>query len=93
MSDPLSNLGTGYNCTGNQPWGYCDQAMQVLIEQFEAGGDIERRKELAGRIQEAAPRRAYPLSRAIVAVVEFPGSSSASITRPPQERTRSAPTT
>ncbi len=56
MSDPLSNLGTGYNCTGNQPWGYCDQAMQALIEQFEAEGDIEKRKELAGRIQEAAYR-------------------------------------
>jgi peptide/nickel transport system substrate-binding protein len=56
MSDPLSNLGTGYNCTGNQPWGYCDQAMQTLIEQFEAESDIEKRKELAAQIQEASYR-------------------------------------
>lgn len=54
MADPLSNLGTGYNCTGNQPWGYCVEAMRELIAAFEAESDVERRRALAARIQEAA---------------------------------------
>jgi peptide/nickel transport system substrate-binding protein len=54
MADPLSNLGTGYNCSGNQPWGYCSEAMKPLIERFEAESDLEKRRAIAAEIQEAA---------------------------------------
>jgi len=54
MSDPLSNLGTGFNCTGNQPWGYCVPAMTPLLERFEAESDPARRLELATQIQREA---------------------------------------
>lgn len=46
---------------------------------------------LANRKSDPSPP--YALIRASVAVVECPGSRSASATLPPQPRTRSAPTT
>jgi peptide/nickel transport system substrate-binding protein len=54
MSDPLSNLGVGFNCTGNQPWGYCEAAMTPVIERFEAESDPARRRALAAELQRLA---------------------------------------
>jgi peptide/nickel transport system substrate-binding protein len=54
MSDPLANLGVGFNCTDNQPWGYCEASMTPVIEQFEAAGDPAKRKALAAELQRLA---------------------------------------
>lgn len=54
MSNPLANLGIGFNCTGNQPWGYCEAPMTPLIERFEAEADPERRRALAAELQRFA---------------------------------------
>lgn len=54
MSSPLSNLGTGFNCTGNQPWGYCVEAMTPLLQAFEAESDPARRLAIASDIQRLA---------------------------------------
>ncbi|PWS36084.1 ABC transporter substrate-binding protein [Falsiroseomonas bella] len=63
MSDPLSNMGVGFNCTNNQPWGYCDAEMTTLIERFEAEGDPARRKELAGELNRVAIAQAtFPIA-------------------------------
>lgn len=63
MSDPLSNPGTGYNCTGNVPWSYCDEDMKPLLEAFEAEADPARRREIAAGIQARAHAAAtFPLS-------------------------------
>ena len=63
MSDPLSNLGTGFNCTGNQPWGYCVPAMTPLLERFEAEADPARRLALATEIQrEAHENVTFPIA-------------------------------
>lgn len=54
LANPLSNMGVGFNCTGNQPWGYCDANLTPAIEAFEAESDPARRKELAGQLQKLA---------------------------------------
>jgi len=54
MADPLSNLGTGFNCSGNQPWGYCVAEMTPLLGRFEAEADPARRIALATEIQRLA---------------------------------------
>ncbi|HEY0184134.1 MAG TPA: ABC transporter substrate-binding protein [Rhodopila sp.] len=51
MSDPLGNPGIGFNCSGNNTWGYCDAAMTPLIQQFEAESDMAKRHEIAGQLQ------------------------------------------
>lgn len=63
MSDPLSNLGIGFNCTGNQPWGYCVDRMKPVLERFEAESDPERRKALAAELQQMATEDAtFPIA-------------------------------
>jgi peptide/nickel transport system substrate-binding protein len=63
MSDPLSNLGVGFNCTNNQPWGYCVEPMRPVIERFEAENDPERRRALAGELQRLAIENAtFPIA-------------------------------
>ncbi len=63
MADPLSNLGVGFNCTGNQPWGYCEASMTPLIERFEAESDPARRRELAAELNRVAIDRAtFPIA-------------------------------
>lgn len=63
MADPLSNLGVGFNCTDNQPWGYCEASMTPLIERFEAEIDPDRRRELAATLNRAAIDRAtFPIA-------------------------------
>jgi peptide/nickel transport system substrate-binding protein len=63
MSDPLSNLGVGFNCSGNQPWGYCDQGMAPVIAQFEAESDPAKRKALASELQRFAIEAAtFPIA-------------------------------
>ncbi len=63
MSDPLSNLGVGFNCTGNQPWGYCEAAMTPVIERFEAESDPGRRRALAAELQRLALEAAtFPIA-------------------------------
>ncbi len=54
MSNPLANLGVGYNCTDNQPWGYCDDKLTPVIAAFEAESDPAKRRELAGQLQKLA---------------------------------------
>lgn len=54
LANPLSNMGVGFNCTGNQPWGYCDDALTPVIEAFEAESDLAKRRELAGQLQKLA---------------------------------------
>jgi len=63
LGNPLTNPGIGYNCTGNQPWGYCDEAMTPVIERFEAESDPARRREIAGELQRLSIANAnFPLS-------------------------------
>ncbi|GGJ18497.1 ABC transporter substrate-binding protein [Neoroseomonas lacus] len=63
MADPLSNLGVGFNCTGNQPWGYCEAEMTPVIERFEAEGDPAKRRELAAQLNRLAIERAtFPIA-------------------------------
>lgn len=63
MSDPLSNLGVGFNCTGNQPWGYCEQPMVPVLQQFEAESDPAKRKVLAEQLQKIAIEAAtFPIA-------------------------------
>ena len=63
MSDPLSNLGVGFNCTGNQPWNYCVEPMTPVLERFEAESDPERRKTLAAEIQRLSVEAAtFPIA-------------------------------
>lgn len=63
MADPLSNLGIGYNCTGNQPWGYCDDKLSPVIAQFEAESDPAKRATLATEIQKLAVEAAtFPIA-------------------------------
>lgn len=54
MANPLGNPGTGYNCTGNQPYGYCSAALTPLLAQFEAENDPAKRQAIAAQIQKAA---------------------------------------
>jgi peptide/nickel transport system substrate-binding protein len=54
MADPLSNVGIGYNCTNNQPWGYCVPAMTPVLDAFAAESDPEKRKALAADLQRLA---------------------------------------
>jgi peptide/nickel transport system substrate-binding protein len=54
MSDPLSNLGIGYNCTGSAPWLYCEEALTPLLRQFEAEPDLARRKQIVAEINRRA---------------------------------------
>ncbi|WP_160121680.1 ABC transporter substrate-binding protein [Rhodovarius lipocyclicus] len=63
LGNPLTNPGIGYNCTGNQPWGYCDQAMTQVIERFEREPNAERRREIAGELQRMSIEQAnFPIS-------------------------------
>ncbi|MBR0667016.1 ABC transporter substrate-binding protein [Roseomonas hellenica] len=63
LANPLSNPGIGYNCTNNQPWGYCIPAMTPVIERFEAEGDQDRRRGIAGELQRIAIDQAtFPIS-------------------------------
>ncbi|WP_426955334.1 ABC transporter substrate-binding protein [Muricoccus radiodurans] len=54
LANPLSNMGVGFNCTDNQPWGYCDAPLTPAIEAFEAESDPAKRRELAGQLQKLA---------------------------------------
>jgi len=63
MADPLSNMGVGFNCTNNQPWGYCEAEMTPLLERFEAESDPARRKEIAAELNHVAIERAtFPIA-------------------------------
>jgi peptide/nickel transport system substrate-binding protein len=63
MADPLSNLGIGFNCTDNQPWGYCEASMTPLIERFEAESDPAQRRQLAAELNRVAIDRAtFPIA-------------------------------
>ncbi|RKK03512.1 ABC transporter substrate-binding protein [Pseudoroseomonas wenyumeiae] len=63
LANPLSNPSIGYNCTDNQPWGYCVPEMTRVIERFEAEGDAERRREIAGELQRISMDQAiFPLA-------------------------------
>ena len=50
MSDPLGNPGIGFNCSGNNTWGYCDPALTPLIQKFEAESDMAKRKDIAAQM-------------------------------------------
>jgi peptide/nickel transport system substrate-binding protein len=54
MSDPLSNVGIGYNCTGTAPWLYCDAAMTPLLQRFEAEPDLAARRRIVEEINRRA---------------------------------------
>ena len=54
LSDPLSNVGIGYNCTNNQPWGYCVEAMKPVLDRYVAASDPAQRKALAAELQKLA---------------------------------------
>jgi peptide/nickel transport system substrate-binding protein len=54
LSDPLSNVGIGYNCTNNQPWGYCVEAMKPVLDKYVAASDPAQRKALAAELQKLA---------------------------------------
>ena len=54
MADPLSNVAIGYNCTNNQPWGYCNPAMTPVLDAFAAESDPAKRKALAADLQKLA---------------------------------------
>ena len=63
MADPLSNMGIGFNCTDNQPWGYCEASMTPILERFEAESDPERRRALAAELNRAAVAQAtFPIA-------------------------------
>jgi peptide/nickel transport system substrate-binding protein len=63
LADPLANLGVGFNCTGNQPWGYCEAEMTPLIERFEAESDPAKRRELAAELNRVAIAQAtFPIA-------------------------------
>ena len=63
LANPLSNPGIGYNCTNNQPWGYCLPEMTPVIERFEAEADPQRRREIAGELQRLSIDQAiFPLA-------------------------------
>lgn len=63
MSDPLSNMGIGYNCTGSQPWGYCDQRITPVLDRFESESDPDKRKALAAELQKLATEDAtFPIA-------------------------------
>src|SRR3954468_1080237 len=50
LADPLSNVGIGYNCTNNQPWGYCVEAMKPVLDAYVAESDPAKRKALAAEL-------------------------------------------
>jgi peptide/nickel transport system substrate-binding protein len=54
LADPLSNVGIGYNCTNNQPWGYCIEAMKPVLDRYVAESDPAQRKALAAELQKLA---------------------------------------
>ena len=55
LADPLSNVGIGYNCTNNQPWGYCVQAMNPVLDTLSSRKATRRkRKVLAAELQKLA---------------------------------------
>lgn len=54
LADPLSNVGIGYNCSGNQPWGYCVEAMKPVLDAYVAESDPAKRKALAAELQRLA---------------------------------------
>ena len=63
MADPLANLGMGYNCSGNQPYGYCIDPMTPLLAQFEASSDPAERRRLAGELNKVAIEQAtFPIA-------------------------------
>jgi peptide/nickel transport system substrate-binding protein len=63
MANPLGNPGTGYNCTGNQPYAYCSKVLTPLLAQFEAETDPAKRQKIATAIQQAAFEDAtYPIA-------------------------------
>jgi peptide/nickel transport system substrate-binding protein len=63
MADPLSNVAVGYNCTDNQPWGYCVEAMKPVLAAFAAESDPAKRRELAAELQRLSHEYAtFPLS-------------------------------
>jgi peptide/nickel transport system substrate-binding protein len=63
LANPLSNMGVGFNCTDNQPWGYCDAALTPVIQQFEAESDPAKRRELAGQLQKLSYEAAtFPIA-------------------------------
>ncbi|WP_149537378.1 ABC transporter substrate-binding protein [Siccirubricoccus phaeus] len=63
MADPLSNVAVGYNCTDNQPWGYCVEAMKPVLAAFAAESDPAKRRALAAELQRLSHEYAtFPLS-------------------------------
>ncbi|WP_236038777.1 periplasmic substrate-binding domain-containing protein [Belnapia arida] len=63
LANPLSNPSIGYNCTNNQPWGYCVSGMTPVIERFEAERSPERQREVAGELQRISIDQAiFPLA-------------------------------
>jgi len=52
LSDPLSNMGIGYNCTGTTPWLYCDEALTPLLQRFEAEADLDKRRAIMAEINQ-----------------------------------------
>jgi peptide/nickel transport system substrate-binding protein len=54
LSDPLSNVGISYNCTGSAPWLYCDEELTPLLRQFEAESDLGKRKQIVAEINRRA---------------------------------------
>ncbi len=54
LSDPLANVGIGYNCTGAAPWLYCDPELTPLLQKFEAESDLGKRRQLEDAINARA---------------------------------------
>jgi peptide/nickel transport system substrate-binding protein len=71
MADPLSNMGIGFNCTDNQPWGYCEASMTPILERFEAESDPERRRALAAELNREAVAQATFLEKLFTCMSAF----------------------
>ncbi|OYW22010.1 MAG: ABC transporter substrate-binding protein, partial [Burkholderiales bacterium 12-64-5] len=63
LANPLSNMGVGFNCTDNQPWGYCVPEMTPVLQQFEAESDPAKRREYAAQLQKISFENAtFPIA-------------------------------
>ncbi|NKE43619.1 ABC transporter substrate-binding protein [Roseomonas frigidaquae] len=63
LANPLSNMGVGFNCTDNQPWGYCVDEMSPVLAQFEAESDPAKRREYAAQLQKISFENAtFPIA-------------------------------
>ena len=59
LADPLSNVGIGYNCTNNQPWGYCVEAMKPVLDTLCRGQRPGAAQGAGGRAAEAGDRERH----------------------------------